>query len=184
MGVSYREPALGGNRGGTAGPRPVPQGAGLLSWSAWRLEMTQAQRFVPIVVTIEGEPRVMSGSGEQEWKEDVIRAVTEQTAPEKLVPAQRALLKTLREQGQIRVPPLRQDCTVELSFYLSSPRLYQVDLDNLVKPAIDALAVAIFERGSTGRRYDHQDIWVRKIVAEKFVDDRRPRLELTVKPWP
>ncbi|KPJ50193.1 MAG: hypothetical protein AMJ38_02110 [Dehalococcoidia bacterium DG_22] len=121
--------------------------------------------FSPLLVTILGEPSVWIGSGEKEWKEKVFAASR----------------KSFEEGGYSQ--PVGEDCTVELNFYLSRPRLYQLDIDNLLKPAIDALGTAIFHPGKTGRQYDSEDVWIRKIVAQKLIDDSNPRLEIKVSPW-
>ena len=121
--------------------------------------------FSPLLVTILGEPSVWIGSGEKEWKEKVFAASR----------------KSFEEGGYSQ--PVGEDCTVELNFYLSRPRLYQLDIDNLLKPAIDALGTAIFHPGKTGRQYDSEDVWIRKMVAQKLIDDSNPRLEIKVSPW-
>ena len=121
--------------------------------------------FPPLLVTISGEPSVWIGSGEKVWKERVFAAS-----------------KNEFEAGGYP-QPIREDCTVELKFYLSRLRLYQLDIDNLLKPAIDALGTAIFHPGKTGRQYDSEDVWIRKIVAQKLVDDSNPRLEIRVSSW-
>ncbi len=121
--------------------------------------------FPPLLVTILGEPSVWIGSGEKVWKEKVFAAS-----------------RNSFEAGGYS-QPIREDCTVELNFHLSRARLYQLDIDNLLKPAIDALGTAIFHPGKTGRQYDSEDMWIRKIVAQKLVDDSNPRLEIRVSLW-
>src|SRR4030042_4639994 len=121
--------------------------------------------FPPLLVTILGEPSVWIGSGEKVWKEKVFAAS-----------------KNEFEAG-CYPQPIREDCTVELNFYLSRLRLYQLDIDNLLKPAIDALGTAIFHPGKTGRQYDSEDVWIRKIAAQKLVADSNPRLEIRVSSW-
>jgi len=121
--------------------------------------------FSPLLVTIWGEPSVWIGSGENAWREKVFAASK----------------SGFEARGYSQ--PIREDCTVELNFYLSPLRLYQLDIDNLLKPAIDALGTAIFPPGKTGRQYDSEDVWIRKIVAQKLIDDTNPRLEIGVSPW-
>jgi len=121
--------------------------------------------FSPLLVTILGEPSVWIGSGEKAWKEKVFTAS-----------------RSSFEAGGYS-QPIGEDCTVELNFYLSRFRLYKLDIDNLLKPAIDALGTAIFHPAKTGRQYDSEDVWIRKIVAQKLIDDSNPRLEIRVSPW-
>ncbi len=121
--------------------------------------------FSALSITVLGEPSVWIGSGEKEWKEKVLAASKEKFA------------------GAGYSQPIREDCTVELNFYVSQLRLYQLDIDNLLKPAIDGMGTAIFPRGKTGREYDSEDVWIRKIVAQKLTDDSNPRLEIIVRPW-
>jgi len=121
--------------------------------------------FASLRRTVVGEPCVWIGSREKEWKEKVFGA------------------SRSRFEAEGYCQPLREDCTVELDFYLSRLRLYQLDIDNLLKPAIDALGTAIFPPSRTGRQYDSEDVWIRKVVARKLTDDSNPRLEITVSPW-
>jgi Holliday junction resolvase RusA-like endonuclease len=121
--------------------------------------------FSPLLVTILGEPSVWAGSDEKVWKEKVFAASS----------------NSFEEGGYSQ--PIREGCTVELAFYLSRARLYRLDIDNLLKPAIDALGTAIFPPGKTGQQYDSEDVWIRKIVAQKLIDDSNPRLEIRVSPW-
>jgi len=121
--------------------------------------------FSPLRITVLGEPSVWIGSGEKEWKGKVLAASRD----------------SFEEAGHAE--PIREDCSVHLDFYVSRLRLYQLDIDNLLKPAIDAMGTAIFPAGRTGRQYDSQDVWIRELVAHKLIDDSGPRLEIMVSPW-
>ncbi len=121
--------------------------------------------FVDLVVTVLGEPSVWVGVGEKGWKDRAFAACREKFVA----------------YGYSK--PVEEDCAVEMDFHVSDPRLYEIDLDNLLKPAIDGLGMAIFRSGNTGEQFDSEDFWIKRIVAQKLATDGNPRLEISVMPW-
>jgi len=76
--------------------------------------------------------------------------------------------------------PVREKVQVDLKFYI----LRDLDLDNLIKPCIDGMGNALFERRK-GRSspWDTEDTWVWKIIAEKVevTNENDEGVEITIK---
>ncbi len=63
-------------------------------------------------------------------------------------------------------PKVKEKVQLVLKFFIFKNR--KVDLDNLIKPCMDAVGSVIFEhRGRTQSIWDTDDVWVYKIIAEK-----------------
>ena len=75
-----------------------------------------------------------------------------------------------------------EPCEILLTFFLAREKLDDTDLDNLLKPCIDAIGSVIFAPASRGRRsrWNRDDHWVRRIVAEKLLATRELGVEVTV----
>ncbi|KPV62824.1 MAG: Endodeoxyribonuclease RusA [Candidatus Bathyarchaeota archaeon BA1] len=64
--------------------------------------------------------------------------------------------------------PIKDKVQVHLIFYLFRER--RVDLDNLIKPCLDAIGSVLFEKRKGARsNWDTDDYWIFKIIAEKNI---------------
>lgn len=80
-------------------------------------------------------------------------------------PWKNIVAQKVRESSQSELP-IKNEVQVHLVFHLVEER--RVDLDNLIKPCLDAIGSVLFERRKGGRTtWDTDDYWVFKIIAEK-----------------
>ncbi len=145
----------GGNQGGTAGiPARPCLGDGL-----FYLEVVM-KRFGPVL--LKGVPRPFATSREVEWKDAV-----------------RDQLLAVWAGAHIEEP-----CQIRLRFFLPHEKAEQTDLDNLLKPAIDAIGSVLFKPARSGRQtvWNADDHWIYAFVATKeaVLDDSECRVEITL----
>ena len=81
---------------------------------------------------------------------------------------------------------LTQPCQIDLKFFLEPSRVKDSDLDNLLKPCIDAIARVIF-RGELRRnnQYVAEDFWIYRLTAEKAAaaDMSSVGVEITIRTY-
>ncbi len=66
-------------------------------------------------------------------------------------------------------PHIESPCEVTLIFRLPPDKAEVTDLDNLLKPAIDAIGSVLFKPARTGHqvRWNADDHWIFRFIAEK-----------------
>lgn len=83
-------------------------------------------------------------------------------------------------------PPLRQPCTVRLTFSMVPARYHDTALANLLKVIIDALGSVIFAPASAPvrdpRAYHAEDWWIDEIVAKKQQTLAEPNARIELLP--
>ena len=117
-------------------------------------------RFGPVL--LQGIPAPFATSREVEWR----NAVRNQ-----LLPAWKG--------GHIVEP-----CQVRLRFLLPREKAEQTDLDNLLKPAIDAIGSVLFKPARSGRQtvWNADDHWIYAFAATKeaVLNDSECGVEVTL----
>ena len=103
------------------------------------------KRFGPVL--LKGVPRPFATSREVEWKNAV-----------------RNQLLAVWAGAHIEEP-----CQVRLRFLLPRDKAEQTDLDNLLKPAIDAIGSVLFKPARLGRQvvWNADDHWIYAFAATK-----------------
>ena len=99
-------------------------------------------------VFVRGLPAPFATSREVAWKESVA---------DQMEPAWRGR------------PHIESPCEVTLVFRLPPDKAAVTDLDNLLKPAIDAIGSVLFKPARTGHqvRWNADDHWIYRFIAEK-----------------
>jgi Holliday junction resolvase RusA-like endonuclease len=81
-------------------------------------------------------------------------------------------------------PYIESACEVTLLFRLPHDKAEETDIDNLLKPAIDAIGSVLFRPARRGHqvRRNADDNWIYRLVAEKAAgpSDERVGMEVTV----
>ncbi len=112
---------------------------------------------------IKGLPAAFAASREVWWKETVADAIEAVWSSRDYV---------------------ERPCEVLLEFHLPPDKAAITDVDNLLKPTIDALGAAIFRPALRGHRtrWNADDHWIYRFVAEKFaaVNDDEVGLRICV----
>ncbi len=115
-------------------------------------------------VLVKGTPAAFATSGEVRWKETVAEQI--------------ATLWSGKAQ-------LESPCEVILTFRLSPQKAEVTDLDNLLKPAIDAIGSVLFKPARMGHRvrWNSDDHWIYRFLAEKVAehDSENIGMEVTVR---
>jgi len=103
-------------------------------------------------VIVHGRPAPFATSGELGWKE--------------------AVAKQIAASWGTR-PHIEFPCEVKLRFRLPRVKAEATDLDNLLKPTIDAIGSVLFKPARAGHqtRWNTDDHWIYRFVAEKTSED-------------
>ena len=79
---------------------------------------------------------------------------------------------------------IEEPCEVDLLFRLPSAKAAETDVDNLLKPAIDAIGSVLFKPARRGHqvRWNADDHWIYRFTAEKVAEEdiNRIGMEVTV----
>ena len=114
-------------------------------------------------VLVRGLPAPFATAREKSWKETV------------------ADQKKVAWHGR---PYIERACEVNLVFRLPQDKAEDTDIDNLLKPAIDAIGSVLFKPARRGHRvrWNADDNWIYKLTAEKVaeVDLEGVGMEVTV----
>ena len=85
-------------------------------------------------------------------------------------------------------PFIESPCEVTLLFRLPLVKAEETDIDNLLKPAIDAIGSVLFRPARRGHqvRWNADDNWIYRLTAEKVAEaiDSRVGMEVTVADFP
>ena len=113
-------------------------------------------------VLVKGLPAAFATAREVHWKETVADQI----------------------QAIWSKPHIEAPCEVEMVFALPPNKAAVTDLDNLLKPAIDAIGSVLFKPARTGHqvRWNADDHWIYRFIAEKRSegDSERTGVEVTV----
>ena len=115
-------------------------------------------------VLVRGLPAPFATAREVEWKETVAEQI---------------------ESVWLGRPHIEAPCEVELLFALPPNKAMVPDLDNLLKPAIDAIGSVLFKPARMGHqvRWNADDHWIYRFIAEKRseMNSERIGVEVTVR---
>ena len=78
--------------------------------------------------------------------------------------------------------PIEEPCQIRLRFLLPPDKAEHTDLDNLLKPAIDAIGSVLFKPARSGRQvvWNADDHWIYGFVATKEAASSEDACGLTV----
>ena len=112
-------------------------------------------------VFLKGLPAPFATSREVEWKESVAEQME------------------VAWRGR---PHIESPCEVSLVFRLPPDKAAVTDLDNLLKPAIDAIGSVLFKPARMGRqvRWNADDHWIHRFIAEKTAEDDPEKIGMEV----
>ena len=112
-------------------------------------------------IFLKGLPAAFATSREVEWKESVAEQM---------------------EAAWHGRPHIESPCEVSLAFRLPSNKAAVTDLDNLLKPAIDAIGSVLFKPARMGRqvRWNADDHWIYRFIAEKAAEDESEKVGMEV----
>jgi len=79
-------------------------------------------------------------------------------------------------------PHIESPCEVTLVFRLPPDKAETTDLDNLLKPAIDAIGSVLFKPARRGHqvRWNADDHWIFRFIAEKTSEDDPEKIGMEV----
>ena len=112
-------------------------------------------------VAVRGLPAAFATSGEIRWKESVADQI---------------------EVAWHGRPHIESPCEVTLIFRLPLDKAEIIDLDNLLKPAIDSIGSVLFKRAKRGHqvRWNADDHWIYRFIAEKTAEDDPEKIGMEV----
>jgi len=114
-------------------------------------------------VLVRGLPAPFATAREKEWKESVADRI-----------------------GAVwNRPHIERPCEVTLVFRLPPNKAEVTDLDNLLKPAIDAIGSVLFKPARMGHqvRWNADDHWIYRFIAEKKSESDATKIGMEVTVW-
>ena len=115
-------------------------------------------------VLVRGLPAPFATAREVEWKETVAEQI---------------------ESVWLGRPHIESPCEVSLVFRLPPNKAEVTDLDNLLKPAIDAIGSVLFKPARMGHqvRWNADDHWIYRFIAEKKSESDAAKIGMEVTVW-
>ena len=112
-------------------------------------------------VFLKGLPAPFATSREVQWKESVAQQME------------------AAWRGRLHI---ERPCEVRLVFRLPPDKAEVTDLDNLLKPAIDAIGSILFKPAQRGHqvRWNADDHWIYRFIAEKAAEDDPEKIGMEV----
>ena len=114
-------------------------------------------------VLVRGLPAPFATAREKEWKESVADQI----------------------EAVWNRPHIERPCEVTLVFALLEQKAAVTDLDNLLKPAIDAIGSVLFKPARAGHqvRWNADDHWIYRFIAEKKSESDAAKIGMEVTVW-